>query len=379
MTTESQASQFTKGLDGVVAAQTRLSKVVGDEGKLFYCGYPIQTLADNATFEEVCFLLWNLRLPNKTELTALKKELASYREVPSAVVELMQKVPRDTHPMAVLRTAVSALGSFDPDTDDMSPEANLRKAKRLTAQVATIVASWDRIRNGRDVLKSDLKLSHAANFLYLLFGKKPTTDVEHALDVALVLHADHDMNASTFAARVTCATLSDMHSAVTSAVGTLKGPLHGGANQQVMETLLKLGDVSQVEPYVKAQLAKKEKVSGFGHRVYKTTDPRAPILAALSEKLSKKAGESRWFEMSKKLEEVMIREKQIYANVDLYSASAFYAMKIPVDIFSALFAVSRVAGWTAHVLEQLGDNRLMRPRAEYLGELNKAWVPIEKR
>jgi citrate synthase len=374
-----QASEFSKGLDGVIAAQTRLSKVAGEEGKLYYCGYPIQEVAAHASFEEVCYLLWNLRLPSSTELAALKKELGSFRELPRPILELLAKFPRDAHPMVALRSAISALGAFDPDGDDMSAEANRRKAKRLVAQTATIVAAWDRIRNGRDPVKPDPKLSHAANFLYMLFGKKPTAEDEHILDVALVLHADHDMNASTFASRVTCATLSDMHSAITSAVGTLKGPLHGGANQQVMEVLLKLGEVSKIEPYVKEQLAKKEKVAGFGHRVYRTTDPRAPLLAAFSGVLAKRAGETRWYDMSKKLEDVMVREKQLYPNVDLWSASVFYMMKIPVDLFSAIFAVSRVAGWTAHVLEQLADNRLMRPRAEFLGELERPWVPIEKR
>jgi citrate synthase len=379
MATVTQTPDFSKGLEGVVAAQTRLSKVDGEAGKLYYCGFPIQEVAANATYEEVCYLLWNQRLPNATELAALKKELASYRELPRPILDLLSRFPRDAHPMVALRSAVSALGAFDPDGDDMSPEANRRKAKRVVAQTATIVAAWDRIRNGREPVKPDPKLSHAGNFLYMLFGKKPIAEDEHVLDVALVLHADHDMNASTFAARVTCATLSDMYSAITSAIGTLKGPLHGGANQQVMETLLKLGDVKNVEPYVKEQLARKEKVSGFGHRVYRVTDPRAPILSALSEGLAKRSGEPRWFDMSKKLEEVMIREKHIYANVDLYSASTFYMMKIPVDLFSCVFAIGRMSGWTAHVLEQLGDNRLMRPRAEYLGELDRKWTPIDKR
>ena len=379
MATVTQTPDFSKGLEGVVAAQTRLSRVDGENGKLYYCGYPIQDIAAKATFEEVCYLLWNLRLPNATELAALKKELSSFRELPRPVLDLLSRFPRDAHPMVALRSAISALGAFDPDGDDMSPEANRRKAKRLVSQTATIVAAWDRIRNGKEPVKPDAKLSHAGNFLYMMFGKKPIAEDEHVLDVALVLHADHDMNASTFAARVTCATLSDMYSAITSAVGTLKGPLHGGANQQVMETLLKLGDVKNVEPYVKEQLAKKEKVAGFGHRVYRTTDPRAPILAELSVGLSKRAGESRWYEMTKKLEDVMVREKGIYANVDLYSASTFYMMKIPVDLFSAVFAIGRTSGWTAHVLEQLADNRLIRPRAEYLGELDRKWVPIEKR
>jgi citrate synthase len=377
--TVTPTSEFSKGLDGVIAAQTRLSKVAGEEGKLYYCGYTIQDLASNASFEEVCYLLWNLRLPNATELAALKKELASFRELPKPVIELLKKFPRDAHPRVALRSAISALGAFDPDGDDMSAEANRRKAKRLVAQTATAVAAWDRIRKGQEPVKPDPKLSHAGNFLWMLFEKKPLAEDEHFLDVALVLHADHDMNASTFAARVTCATLSDMHSAITSAVGTLKGPLHGGANQQVMEVLLRLGEVAKIEPYVKEQLAKHEKIAGFGHRVYRTTDPRAPLLAGFSATLAKRAGESRWYDMSKKLEDVMVREKQLYPNVDLWSASVFYMMKIPVDLFSAVFAVSRVAGWTAHVLEQLADNRLMRPRAEFLGELGRAWVPIEKR
>lgn len=377
--TVTQAAEFSKGLDGVIAAQTRLSKVMGDEGKLYYCGYSIQEVAAHATFEEVCYLLWNQRLPSSTELAALKKELSSLREVPAPVIDLLTRFPRDAHPMVALRSAISALGAFDPDGDDMSPEANRRKAKRLVAQSATIVAAWEHIRAGKAPVKPDPKLSHAANFLYMLFGKKPNAEDEHILDVALVLHADHDMNASTFAARVTCATLSDMYSAITSAVGTLKGPLHGGANQQVMETFLKLGDVAQIEPYVKGQLAKKEKVAGFGHRVYKVTDPRAPLLSGFSATLAKRSGESRWYDMTKKLEEVMVREKQLYPNVDLWSASVFYMLKIPVDLFSAIFAIARMSGWTAHVLEQLSDNRLMRPRAEFLGELDRKWTPIESR
>jgi citrate synthase len=374
-----QAAEFSKGLDGVVAAQTRLSKVMGEEGKLYYCGYPIAEVAAKASFEEVCFLLWNQRLPSATELAALKKELSALREIPRPVLDLLKKFPRDAHPMVALRSAISALGAFDPDGEDNSLEANRRKAKRLVAQCATVAAAWEHIRNGRDPVKPDPKLSHAGNLLHMLFGKKPSAEDEHILDVAFVLHADHDMNASTFAARVTCATLSDMYSAITSAVGTLKGPLHGGANQQVMETFLRLGDVAQVEPYVKQQLAKKEKVAGFGHRVYRTTDPRAPLLAEFSAKLAKRAGESRWYDMTKKLEDVMVREKQLYPNVDLWSASVFYMLKVPVDLFSALFAIARMAGWTAHVLEQLADNRLMRPRAEFLGELDRKWVPVEKR
>jgi citrate synthase len=379
MTTATPSSDFSKGLDGVIAAQTRLSKVDGEGGKLYYCGYTIADVAENATFEEVCYLLWNLRLPNATELAALKKELASLRELPRPVLDLLARFPREAHPMVALRSAISALGAFDPDGEDMSPEANRRKAKRLVAQTATIVAAWSRIMDGKEPVKPNPKLSHAANFLYMMSNAVPHAEDEKILDVALSLHADHDMNASTFAARVTCATLSDMYSAITSAVGTLKGPLHGGANQQVMETLLRLGDVKNVEPYVKEQLAKKEKVSGFGHRVYRVTDPRAPILAALSAGLAKRGGESRWYEMSKKLEEAMIREKHIYANVDLYSASTFYMMKIPITCFSAVFAVGRMAGWTAHVLEQLADNRLIRPRAEYLGELGQKWIPIATR
>jgi citrate synthase len=379
MATVTQPADFSKGLEGVVAAQTRLSEVLGEAGKLYYCGFSIKDVATHATFEEVCFLLWNLRLPTATELAALKKEMASQREIPRPVLEFLSRLPRDAHPMVALRTAVSALGAFDPDGEDGTPEANLRKAKRLVAQTATIVAAWDRIRNGREPVKPDPKLTHAGNFLFMLTGKKPGPEDEHIFDVALVLHADHGMNASTFAARVTCATLSDMHSAVTSAIGTLKGPLHGGANQQVMETLIKLGEVQNVEPYVKDRLARKEKVAGFGHRVYRVTDPRAPILAELSAGLAKRCGDTRWFDMSKRLEDVMFREKQIYANVDLYSASMFYMLKVPVDVFSSVFAVGRMSGWTAHVIEQLGDNRLIRPRSEYLGELDRKWVPTDKR
>ncbi len=365
-------SSFKKGLQDVVAATSSICYIDGQKGVLSYRGIDIHDLAENSTFEEVCYLLWFGRLPNRKELDELTTAMARSRSLPEPVVQLLKSFPRDALPMEVLRTAVSALSFYDPDAAANDRPANLRKTYRLTGQVATIVAAADRIRNGHEPVDPDPALSHAANFVYMLNGEKPDATAERALDVALILHADHEFNASTFAARVTIATLSDPHSAITSAIGTLKGPLHGGANQEVMRMLLEIGETERAETYVKEALARKKKISGFGHRVYRTEDPRATHLRRMSRDLSESSGTTQWFETSRVIEEVMKREKNINANVDFYSATVYYNLGIQVDLFTPLFAVSRISGWTAHLLEQLDNNRLIRPRAEYTGPAHPA-------
>src|SRR5262249_46263015 len=314
------------------------------------------------------------------ELSQLTEDLAKNRTVPKEVFALMRSLPKDANSMDVIRTAVSALGLYDPDRQAGDREANLRKTYRLTGQIAGIVAAIDRIRHGQDPVPPDTTLNHAANFLKMLTGNKPSATAEKAMDVALILHADHELNASTFAGRVTAATLSDMHSAVTSAIGTLKGPLHGGANIDVMRMLIEMGDVSKVRPWLKDALASKKKISGFGHRVYHTEDPRATHLRTMSKELCESSGNGKWFEMSRLTEETMKGEKNLNANVDFYSATVYYTLGISVDLFTPIFAVSRISGWTAHILEQFGNNRLIRPRAEYLGPKYPApYVPIAER
>jgi citrate synthase len=347
---------------------------------LSYRGIDIHELAQKSNFEEVCYLLWFGRLPRQAELNQLTDDLAKSRVVPPEVFAMMRSFPKDANPMDVVRTAVSALAFYDPDRQSGSSEANLRKTYRLTGQITGIVAAIERIRNGDDPVSPDATLKHAANFVYMLTGKKPSATAERAMDVALILHADHELNASTFAGRVTAATLSDVHSAVTSAIGALKGPLHGGANIDVMRMLLEIGDVSRVEAWVKEALASKKKISGFGHRVYRTEDPRATHLRTMSKELCGSSGNGKWFEMSRLIEEAMKREKNINANVDFYSATVYYTLGIAVDLFTPIFAVSRISGWTAHILEQLGNNRLIRPRAEYLGPAYPApYIPITER
>jgi len=358
---------FKQGLEDIVAAPSSICFIDGDKGILSYRGIDIHELAENSSFEEVCYLLWFGRLPKQSELDELTETLANNRAVPSGVFEMMRKVPRDSNPMEVLRTAVSALAFYDPDATSNSREANLRKSYRLTGQLAGIVAATDRLRQGKEPINPDPLLKHAANFVYMLTGKKPDATAERAFDVALILHADHEFNASTFAARVTAGTLSDIHSAITSAIGTLKGPLHGGANQEVMRMLLEIGDAKNATSYLKAALSQKKKISGFGHRVYHTEDPRATHLRQMSQNLCESSGNRKWFEISRVIEETMKREKDINANVDFYSATVYYTLGVPVDLFTPIFAVSRISGWTAHVLEQLENNRLIRPRAEYTG------------
>src|SRR5579871_3090274 len=368
------------GLEGIVAAESEICFIDGDRGILSYRGFNIHTLADNATFEEVIYLLWHGALPKQSELNALKAGLVKYRPIPKEVVSFLGTVTK-MPPMDVLRTAVSMLGLYDPQARDNSIEASVEKAARLMSQTATIVTTFDRVRNGKAVVNGDPALGFAANFLYTLTGNKPDDVMEHVFDIALILHADHELNASTFAARVTAATLSDIHSAITSAIGALKGPLHGGANEAVMRMLFAI-DKAGEDPaeHVRGLLAQKKKISGFGHRVYTTEDPRATHLRKMSEDLGRSGGNPKWFEMSRKIEKVINAEKKLNANVDFYSASTYTTLGLDVDLFTPIFAVSRISGWAAHVIEQLDDNRLIRPRADYIGPAypNK-YVPMEKR
>ncbi len=370
-----------KGLEGIVATTSRICYIDGDRGVLAYRGIDVHELAEHSNFEETCYLLWFGRLPNRNELKDLQGRLAEERHLDPAIIRFLRDAPRTALPMDVLRTAVSALAFYDGDDKKNDHDANVRKAIRLTSQLAMIVATYDRIRKGKPVVEADRSLSHAGNVLLQLSGAKPSDTAEHALDIALILHADHELNASTFAARVTAATLSDMHSAITSAIGTLKGPLHGGANEAVFR-ILEAIEREKADPieYVRNMLAQKKKVPGFGHRVYHTEDPRATHLRVMSRDLGEASGQPRWYEMSEKIEQFVRAEKKLNANVDFYSASTYHTLGIDEDLFTPVFAVSRISGWAAHVIEQLDDNRLIRPRAEYLGpDYPNRYVPIEKR
>jgi citrate synthase len=374
-------TQPPKGLEGVVATNSSICYIDGDRGVLAYRGIDIHELADHSNFEETCYLLWFGRLPKADELKDLRQRLAKERQLDPAIIEFLRKTPKQALPMDVLRTAVSALAFYDPDEKKNDHDANVNKAIRLTSQIAVIVAAYDRIRKGKNVIEADASLSHSANFLLQLNGIKPSPTAERALDIALILHADHELNASTFAARVTAATLSDMHSAITSAIGALKGPLHGGANEAVFR-ILETIDREKADPiaYVRNMLAQKKKVPGFGHRVYHTEDPRATHLRAMSRDLGQASGKPQWYDMSDKIEKFVKAEKKLNANVDFYSASTYHILGIDEDLFTPVFAVSRISGWAAHVIEQLDDNRLIRPRAEYLGpEYPNRYVSIEKR
>ena len=367
------------GLEGVVATSSNICFIDGDAGILSYQGFNIHTLAENATFEEVVYLLWHGKLPTQAELDGLKASLVAKREIPVEVTAFLKSVGKHT-PMDVLRTAVSMLGVFDPNSADTSIGASVVKAERLMAQTATIVTSFNRLRNGLEVIPGDPTLSFAGNFLYTLTGKKPDEISEHTFDLALTLHADHELNASTFAARVTAATLSDIYSAVTSGIGALKGPLHGGANEDVIKMLLAAGTQEKALEHVQNMLANKQKVPGMGHRVYKTIDPRATHLSKMSLELGKRTGHEDLYFTSKKIEDYIRDQKKLNANVDFYSASTYYSMGIPIDMFTPIFAVSRMSGWTAHVLEQYRNNRLIRPRAEYTGaEVGQAWIAMADR
>jgi citrate synthase len=375
------AMHAPKGLEGVVATNSGICYIDGEQGILAYRGIDIHELADHSTFEETCYLLWNGKLPTRTELRELHERLAEERKLDRSIINLLRTAPRHALPMDVLRTAVSALSLYDAEEKSNDRAANVHKAIRLTSQIAMIVAAYDRIRKDKPVIEADHALSHAANFLLMLNGTAPSSTAERALDIALILHADHELNASTFAARVTAATLSDMHSAVTSAIGTLKGPLHGGANEAVFQ-ILQAVDKSGADPvdYIKGMLAQKKKIPGFGHRVYHTEDPRATHLRKMSHDLGQSSGHAKWFEISQKIEEFVKADKHLNANVDFYSASTYRTLGIDVDLFTPVFAVSRVSGWTAHVIEQLDDNRLIRPRAEYIGPAYpQHWVPLDQR
>jgi citrate synthase len=374
-------TQPPKGLEGIVATTSKICYIDGDRGVLAYRGIDIHELADHSTFEETCYLLWFGKLPTRMELSELRGRLAAERKLDAGIITILRNAPSHVLPMDVLRTAVSALSFYDPDETKNDHDANVAKAIRLTSQIAMIVTAYDRIRKGQAVVEPDASLSHAANFLLMLNGKRPSTTAERALDIALILHADHELNASTFAARVTAATLSDMHSAITSAIGALKGPLHGGANEAVFR-ILKAVDDAGADPveHVRGMLAQKKKIPGFGHRVYHTEDPRATHLRAMSRDLGAASGQGKWYDMSEKIEAFVKAEKKLNANVDFYSASTYHILGIDVDLFTPVFAVSRISGWAAHVIEQLDDNRLIRPRADYLGpEYPAPYVAIDQR
>lgn len=375
------SAHASKGLEGIVATTSGICYIDGEQGVLAYRGIDIHDLADHSTFEEVCYLLWFGHLPKADELKSLKQRMAEERKINASIIYRLQLAPKHALPMDVLRTLVSALSFYDPEYNKNDHDANVNKAIRLTSQIAMIVANYDRIRKGKPVIEPDRSLSHAANFLLMLNGAPPSATAERALDIALILHADHELNASTFAARVTAATLSDMHSAVTSAIGALKGPLHGGANEAVFKVLTEIdSDGADPVEYVKGMLAQKKKVPGFGHRVYHTEDPRATHLRKMSRDLGHSSGNPKWFEYSHAIEEFVKRDKNLNANVDFYSASTYHTLGIEVDLFTPIFAVSRMSGWTAHVIEQLDDNRLIRPRAEYIGPTyRQKYVPIKGR
>ncbi|HEY3913426.1 MAG TPA: citrate synthase [Verrucomicrobiae bacterium] len=370
---------MSKGLEGIVAAQTRLSDVRGEAGELIYAGYDINELAGKVSYEEIVHLLhWN-HLPNRKELAELKATLVADRDLPQGVVDILRIVPRDTPPMDVIRTAVSAMGCFDSQRDDHSYDDQRRKAMRLIAQIPIITAYYHRIRQGKEILPSRQDLGEAANFLYLVDGEEPSKEKANTLDLCYVLHADHGMNASTFSARVTIATLSDMYSAITSAIGTLKGPLHGGANEGVIKMLIEIGSLDKVDAYVQECLAQKKKIMGIGHRVYKTLDPRAPHLKRMAQTLCSKVGERKWIQMSERIADIMLKEKNLHANVDFYSATVYYSLGIPTDLFTPIFTIARTSGWTAHILEQLADNRLIRPQSKYIGPVGLKVKPVEER
>ena len=369
-----------KGLQDVVANESSICFIDGARGILSYRGIDIHELAQRSTFEETTYLLWNGKLPTASELTQFSQQLAASRTLPPQVIDFLRTLPKTASPMEVLRTTVSLLSSYETDANSTTHAANLLKSFHLTSQIPMIIACFDRIRKGKNLVEPDASLSHAANFLWLLNGEKPSATATRALDVALILHADHELNASTFAARVIAATLSDMHSAITGAIGALKGPLHGGANEAVMHILNAI-DKAGEDPveHVRGMLERKEKISGFGHRVYTTEDPRATHLRRMSEELGRDAN-PKWYEMSRKIELFVKDQKKLNANVDFYSASTYTTLGIDIDLFTPIFAVSRVAGWCAHVIEQHDDNRLIRPRAEYTGPAYPApYTPVEKR
>ncbi len=379
MSIPDNAATFTKGLEGIIAANTRLSDVRGDIGQLIYCGYDINELAGKVTYEEVVHLLYHNHLPNRKELAELKATLAGFRELPQGVIDLMTHLPKTTPPMHAIRTGVSALGCYDTTADDDTIDAQRRKALRLVAQMPVLTAYFHRARQGKPIVAPNPALGEAANFLYMIDGEVPSAEKESTMDLCYVLHADHGMNASTFSARVTIATLSDMYSAITTAIGTLKGPLHGGANEGVIKMLKQIGSLDKVDAYVDECLRQKQKIMGIGHRVYKVLDPRAPHLKRMAQVLSAKLGEPKWIQMSERIAERMLEAKALHANVDFYSATVYYSLGIPTDLFTPIFAIARTSGWTAHVLEQLADNRLIRPQSVYTGQEGLKVVPLAER
>ena len=376
MSTENLVAE---GLKGVVIGKSEICFIDGKRGKLIYRGYDIHDLVKHSNFEEVVYLLWYGKLPTKKNFDDLYKSLVINRHLSKEAISLLKSFPKKATPMEVLRTAISTLSLTDHSADDNSFESNVKKAINLTAKTATIIAAFDRIRNGKEPIEPNPNLNHAANFLYMLTGKAPDEMISRFFDICLILHADHELNASTFAARVTSSTLSDLYSAITSAVGTLKGPLHGGANIEVMKMLTDMGTVNKAKEYVRARLAERKRIMGFGHRVYKTEDPRATHLRRMSKEMGEKTGETKWYEMSRVIEDFMLNEKGMYPNVDFYSASAYYSMGIAIDLYTPIFALSRVSGWIAHVLEQYSNNTLIRPVAEYVGPNDLTYVPIDKR
>ncbi|HXH63860.1 MAG TPA: citrate synthase [Gemmatimonadales bacterium] len=373
------ATAAPQGLEGVVANDSAICYVFGGEGRLIYRGYDINDLADHSTFEESAYLLLKGDLPTKGQLKEFTADLKGAQKLPKVVQRIIRDAPLDAKPMNVVRTAVSAAVFADPDQNDNSAAGEYRKAVRLIAQLPVMVATYHRLRTGQRPLSPRRGLSLAGNFLYLVTGERPSPEVEHAFDVALILHADHELNASTFAARVIAATLADMHGAVTGAMAALAGPLHGGANAEVMKMLLEIETPDRAEAWIRDALTQKRKIMGFGHRVYRTEDPRAAHLRRMSEELGRSAGQTRWAPMQRTIEDVMRREKGLFCNVDFYSATLYYVMGLPLDLYTPIFAVSRVSGWCAHVLEQHADNRLIRPRAEYVGPMNRTWTPLRKR
>ena len=376
------AEKSKGGLEDVVATSSAICYLDGERGVLAYCGYDIHDLAPAVTFEEVWYLLWHRRLPTRAQLGDLQSQFAAARAIPEPIIRLMRSLP-PVDGMDALRTLMSALSHYDAEAADAAPQAQYRKAVRLTAQIGSIVATWGRLQEGGGPIAPDPALSHAANFLYMLTGERPNSTATRAFDVALTLHADHELNASTFAGRVAAATLTDIYSAVVAAIGTLKGPLHGGANAEVMKMLLDLGQTAsgeRIDEFVRGKLARKEKISGFGHRVYKTEDPRATHLRQMSKDLGKRSGSMAWFDMSQRIEALVKAEKKLNPNVDFYSASMYHTLGIPIDLYTPIFAVSRMSGWTAHILEQYANNRLIRPRADYTGpEYPQRFVPLEQR
>ena len=373
------AGKSGAGLEGVVAAESAIGDVDGINGVLIYQGLNIHDLAENSTFEETVYLLWHGRLPKRDELDALRQELSANLRLPEEVLALMRQFPAGAEPMDALRTAISALAFYDSGARDLSRAGALRTATLLTAQLPVVVAAFERLRNGKEPVESRADLNIAGNFLYMLKGEEPDEREARIFDACLVLHADHELNASTFTSRVIAGTLADMYGAVTGAIAALSGPLHGGANTNVMKMLLEIGEPTRAEAWLQEALATKKKIMGFGHRVYKTEDPRSVWLRKFSRELAEAKGETRWIEILERLREQMFAEKKLYPNVDYYSGSAYYLMGIPLDLFTPIFAVSRISGWTGHVLEQYANNRLIRPRAEYIGPRDVPYVPIDER